>query len=354
MSTPAETPRRRRRTLASTHRLEGGSRHPPAAKIYRNLLILEDLLRELAAQQAALRKKYIWALLFLVMTAVWLFLAIQLDPTPGRKLLYQFAFYVLCVTLVLFRLLGEYHHKIVMPKRFVVTANKGLRQLNLRLVKLKASRLERVIDLCRQVLGLVARGLLDTLEFYYPRLLARHTHGARLLARTVTEWVYMKLAYIDRVCQPRIGFNDVKLVLNPRKFETTLRQGWEIYRNDFWAREGYKRRQGEESIPSAKDQPQWPRDLPVHSRPSTPGAGRRRGRPRMLLTDGTRGLRLDGETRQRLPRTSMSEDERGTPPSPPHSPLLPAHPRLSPLMGSPDRFESTAVVSDSEGERSDH
>lgn len=42
--------------------------------------------------------------------------------------------------------------------------------------------------------------------------------------------------------QPRIGACDVKLVLNPRAFSAEIREGWEIYRDEFWAREGARRR----------------------------------------------------------------------------------------------------------------
>ena len=43
-------------------------------------------------------------------------------------------------------------------------------------------------------------------------------------------------------CQPRIGVTDVKLVLNARVFNTDIREGWEMYRSEFWINEGIRRR----------------------------------------------------------------------------------------------------------------
>ena len=45
--------------------------------------------------------------------------------------------------------------------------------------------------------------------------------------------------------QPRIGAVDVKLVLNPKAFSAEVREGWEIYRDEFWAREGARRRKNQ-------------------------------------------------------------------------------------------------------------
>lgn len=47
--------------------------------------------------------------------------------------------------------------------------------------------------------------------------------------------------------QPRIGAVDVKLILNPRAFNAEIREGWEIYRDEFWAREGARRRKSNNS-----------------------------------------------------------------------------------------------------------
>ncbi|ODV83609.1 hypothetical protein CANARDRAFT_29836 [[Candida] arabinofermentans NRRL YB-2248] len=38
------------------------------------------------------------------------------------------------------------------------------------------------------------------------------------------------------------GVRDVKIVLNPRIFNTATREQWELYRNEFWNKETIRRR----------------------------------------------------------------------------------------------------------------
>lgn len=87
------------------------------------------------------------------------------------------------MTLVLFYLSGEYTRTISRPRKFLTNANKGIRQLNVRLVKMKVPIETRL----KAILGILG-----------------------------------------------VNSHSVRLVLNPRVFTTGVREQWELYRGQFW------------------------------------------------------------------------------------------------------------------------
>ncbi|ODQ77854.1 hypothetical protein BABINDRAFT_163233 [Babjeviella inositovora NRRL Y-12698] len=249
-----ETPKPKRRSPGlrprspSSVTSNGRERPHPAHKIYRNLLILEDSLRQQVLYQSRLRRKYVCFISTLILLAIWLFVQIQ-DQQGYVKLSFQFVFYAICTTVVLFRLSGEYHKKIIMPKRFLGATNKGLRQFNLRLIKVKTSSTDAIIDSMRLIINQTVQQLLELATRVNPQAPSQSKSPG------IGNQIYAKLEYIDKITQPRIGFNDVKLILNPRTFQINIRQGWEVYRNEFWSRDGYKRRRTSLSGPPPKNPP---------------------------------------------------------------------------------------------------
>lgn len=111
------------------------------------------------------------------------------------QLLHKITSIITFMTLVLFYMTGEYTRTISRPRKFLVTANKGIRQLNVRLVKVKARAFNRILGCLR--------------------------------------W--------KQRCAYRCGVEHVKLVLNPRVFSTASREQWELYRNQFWDLESVRR-----------------------------------------------------------------------------------------------------------------
>jgi hypothetical protein len=111
------------------------------------------------------------------------------------NIIYRVISIITGMTLVLFYLTGEYTRTISRPRKFLTTANKGIRQLNVRLVKVKVPLKERAVG--------------------YLRLHFRKSHHG--------------------------GVDHVRLVLNPRVFSTATREQWELYRNQFWNLEGVRR-----------------------------------------------------------------------------------------------------------------
>lgn len=111
------------------------------------------------------------------------------------NIVHQVISIIMLMTLLLFYLTGEYTRTISIPRKFLVTTNKGIRQLNVRLVKVKVPLKERIIG------------------FIHLQL---HNH--------------------------RQGVDHARLVLNPRVFSTATREQWELYRNQFWGLESVRSR----------------------------------------------------------------------------------------------------------------
>lgn len=210
----------------------GYTQTPTSGKIFRNLLILEESLRQQVMQQRTLRRKYLTFLAALcsLIAGISHHLYVSQDRGPFRVLL-QLLLLMLIVTLLLYHLSGEYQKTIVLPRKFLSSTNKGLRQLNVRLVKIKTSYTDSSADLIREF-GLFLSSM--ALKFF-------HTAFSSMVMNPSSK-LETWLVFAQLHCQPRFGLNDVKLVLIPRSFSTDIREGWELYRNEFWVNEGVRRR----------------------------------------------------------------------------------------------------------------
>lgn len=202
-----------------------------ASKIFRNLLILEDDLRRQAHRQKLLKWQFTIFLSCLMGVAGFAFY--ELYFTNGsvkglQRYVFQFILLFIGITVALFHLGGEYRRTIVIPRKFFASTNKGIRQFNIKLVKVHSTWNEKFTDFVRFTSRNVAHFNIYLL-----------TKVCRLSKENafVVFWTSVTVR-----SQPRIGAVDVKLVLNPRSFSAEIREGWEIYRDEFWAREGARRR----------------------------------------------------------------------------------------------------------------
>lgn len=215
----------------SSSRRSRNSNISPASMIFRNLLILEDDLRRQARAQRWLKWQFTGFLLGLAFVGTYAAYQIYWTPKPATgfyRFTLQFALCLVLVTFVLFHLSGQYRRTIVLPRRFFSVTNKGLRQFNIKLVKVDCTWDDSCTDTLRLVGRALARIMLSTIKRipWVP--------GFNLLLQF---WRDMELR-----SQPRLGAVDLKLVLNPRSFSAEIREGWEIYRDEFWARETVRRR----------------------------------------------------------------------------------------------------------------
>lgn len=223
--------RRSNSRTSSDKNVKSSSDISSASKIFRNLLILEDDLRNQARKQKILKWEFTFFLSSLAGVAGFAFyeLYVNTEGVPGLyRFMLQFLLLFIAITVALFHLGGEYRRTIIIPRRFFTSTNKGIRQFNLKLVKVHSSWNERFTDLVRFISHHTAYT-----NIYILTKTLRLSNGNAL----VTFWKSVTIR-----SQPRIGAVDVKLVLNPRAFSAEVREGWEIYRDEFWAREGARRR----------------------------------------------------------------------------------------------------------------
>ncbi|OBA16722.1 uncharacterized protein OGAPODRAFT_37259, partial [Ogataea polymorpha] len=203
------------------------------AKIFKNLLILEESLRQQNVEQKLLRRKYFS---FFISMIVVLFLSgyrlLSTVDSSYIRFATQIVFIIDVVTLLLFYLSGEYHRTIVRPRKFVVITNKGLRQLNIRLVKVRVGMYDALLVVLKSCFLIPIRAL--KMQTVYLSKVVRVSSVAKF--RNWLVELEIKLATSNA------GVTDVKVVLNPRVFSTDIREQWELYRNEFWNKETMRRR----------------------------------------------------------------------------------------------------------------
>lgn len=264
-----KTPRRKSRNSEAnserSHRSEfhlgsGYTQTPTSGKIFRNLLILEESLRQQVIQQRTLRRKYLTFLAALcsLIAGITHYLYFSEHLGPFRVLL-QLLLLMLVVTLLLYHLSGEYQKTIVLPKKFLSSTNKGLRQLNVRLVKIKTTYADSSADLIREFGLFLCSMALKFCHTAFPSMISNPNSKLE---------IWLVLAQLR--CQPRFGLNDVKLVLIPRSFSTDIREGWELYRNEFWVNEGVRRRNAALEFTRPKNVKKVSKDKARKRRPSAP------------------------------------------------------------------------------------
>lgn len=270
-----------RQRATSRDRDDKGKDGSATAQIFKNLLILEESLRQQYLQQQFLRYKYtfillIWALMFIVSTyftsfnsiyasnetsistmkstinpayqisTTTCFLETTIDNTSYcvdettesttynvgkgnlkkavetdennendvsvrveesgyvfKNIISRIVSIITGMTLLLFFVTGEYTRTISRPRKFLTAANKGIRQLNVKIVKVKVPWRESIFR-------------------YITRLKYMGREGGN---QHIT----------------KNGVDHIKLVLNPRVFSTATREQWELYRNQFWNLEEIRR-----------------------------------------------------------------------------------------------------------------
>ena len=221
---------------SSGRRSRNSSSISPASMVFRNLLILEDDLRSQSRRLRVLRLQFTAFLSTLAGIAAFSFYLLYFSDEPAQgvyRFILQFSLLFIMITVVLFHLSGQYKRTIIIPRRFFMSTNKGIRPFNLKLVKVHSTIDEKFTDLVR----FITRKIAYLNQWFLQKILMLGEANA-----VVQFWVGVAIR-----SQPRIGAVDVKLILNPRAFNAEIREGWEIYRDEFWAREGARRRKSNNS-----------------------------------------------------------------------------------------------------------
>lgn len=222
----------RTRSRSTSRMIRDGKDYMQPTQIFKSLFIMEHSLCEQYIQQTNLRYRYLFFLIIMVMIlsiGVWGSFFLNVDQlVDDRKyildytrLFCRFGSFILVITLMLFYFSGMYHRTISRPRQFLTSTNRGLRQFNIKLVKIRTSIYEKIIK------------MIKTVYFWGITILKQVVDFLHLWLHLIPiEWVQMISRYEVAVKYERTrdAIREVKIMLNPRAFNGSTRDQWELYR----------------------------------------------------------------------------------------------------------------------------
>ena len=226
---------------------------PP--QIYLNLLILEASLRAQYLTLRARRRQNTFVLLLLSLWLLHFFYAQFLRPrNDGSGVVGGSPYWVVdtlekvaliagCVMGVLFWVTGQWERGVRWPRRWLGVTNRGLRGMNLKVVVLKrgwwrewVGHLAALLPLA-VLLGSTPGSSFRLVEYSGMERKELQRHGRlRSYGGEATKgdsvWAEEDVA---------VGGDHVKILLLPKHFAPDFREGWEIYRTEYWEQENQRR-----------------------------------------------------------------------------------------------------------------
>ncbi|KAG9246532.1 Spo7-like protein-domain-containing protein [Calycina marina] len=225
---------------------------PP--QIYLNLLILEASLRAQWLQLRTRRRQHTFFVTLLSLWILYFDYALFLAPREDGSGVGGSVYWVVevtekvclmggIVTALLLWGTGQWERGIRWPRRWVWTANRGLRGFNCKLVVIKQSWWAEVFSTLSFFFsyGLFSSTSGDTYRFVEHPLTAD-------LEKTAHSGGYQKLPNInehgggsgyEEDLSP--GGDYIKLLLLPKPFSPNFRENWDIYRTEYWEKENERR-----------------------------------------------------------------------------------------------------------------
>ena len=219
---------------------------PP--QIYLNLLILEASLR---AQYLALRSRKRLHAFFLLVLCLWdvsfayaLFLRPREDGGGyGGSIYWPFEtaqkLALMCglATLVLSWATGTLDRGIRWPRKWASTANRGLRDFNMKVVVVRRPFLRESLSHLAFLFPIGSLRAAEGADWHF----VNHdvVHSAEGDVREKGPGSYTEHQLIEEDLAP--GGDMVKLLLLPKKFSPDFRQNWEEYRVEYWEKENERR-----------------------------------------------------------------------------------------------------------------
>ncbi|KAL8904575.1 MAG: hypothetical protein Q9207_003165 [Kuettlingeria erythrocarpa] len=230
---------------AASHSLDPVALLPSSQpQIYLNLLILEASLRSQYLTLRARRRQHTFFLLLLTMWIASFFYALFLRPREDGSGVGGSVYWVVetaekvaltggIVTGILLWGTGQWDRGVRWPRRWVGVANRGLRNMNAKIVVIK---------------GPWWKELLGHVSFLFPYSSLFSSHDA-------------SYHYIDHVVEKQgsrqrhanhsvrtledlsAGGDYIKLLLLPKPFSPDFRENWEMYRLEYWEKENERRAQ---------------------------------------------------------------------------------------------------------------
>ncbi|KAF8544850.1 Spo7-like protein-domain-containing protein [Trichophaea hybrida] len=237
--------------------------HAPSSpsQIYLNLLILEASLRSQYLHHLGRRRKFTF---FLIVLCLWTaFFFYRFFVLGGSPYYYVSLFEKLglgggVVTGVLYYATGLYHSTIVEPRQFVSITNRGLRGFNVKLVKIPLSYREWIhwwwgwytfrAPPPPQSTAVSRRPSSNTRRPIPP--VPSHSHTPSLSSMAVQRPSVQsdEDRNEDEVEEYLQGGLHLKLVILPKGFSPDFREGWELYRTEYWDKENEARQSRREEL----------------------------------------------------------------------------------------------------------
>ena len=213
---------------------------PP--QIYLNLLIIEASLRSQYLILRARRRQNTFFLLLLTVWIVCFFYALFLRPREDGSGVGGSVYWVVemaekvalmggLVTAILVWGTGQWDRGVRWPRRWVGVANRGLRNVNAKVVVIKG-------PWWKELLGHLSSLFPYSSLFFLHGSSYRHVdHSTTFAARVGFE----ELGEPSHLEDLSPGGDYIKLLLFPKPFSAEFRENWELYRLEYWEKENERR-----------------------------------------------------------------------------------------------------------------
>lgn len=230
---------------------------PP--QIYLNLLILEASLRSQYLYLRARRRQHTFFLLVLTLWITYFSYALFLRPREDGRGVGGSVYWVVevaekvalmggVVTGMLMWGTGQWDRGVRWPRRWVGVANRGLRNINAKIVIIKGSW-------WKELLGLLV--FLFPYSSFFPSQPPPFMHSLDLPAENPRGHTTLRRHDEDR--HEASGEEDlapggdfIKLLLLPKPFSADFRESWELYRIDYWEKENERRARARQQMKKRK------------------------------------------------------------------------------------------------------
>jgi hypothetical protein len=223
---------------------------PP--QIYLNLLILEASLRSQYLTLRARRRQNTFVLTLLAVWILFFFYLLWLRPRDDGKgiggskywlvdMSQKVCFITGVVTALLFWATGQWERGVRWPRRWIGVANRGLRGMNAKIVIIRGPWWQELANWLAFVLpfsGGLWGGETGGSSYHFINLSQEKKNhlGSGMPRHRIVE---DGKEYAEEDIAP--GGDYIMLLLLPKPFTPDFREGWEIYRTEYWERENERR-----------------------------------------------------------------------------------------------------------------
>ena len=233
--------------------------HPPSSdptavlpssppQIYLNLLILEASLRSQYLTLRARRRQHLFFLYALTLWTSYFGYVLFLRPREDGRgiggspywlfdITSKICFISGVLTAVLIWATGTWDRGVRWPRRWLLTTNRGLRGMNLKIVVMKGPWWKRLISVITLLFPYSSFFSSQGSNFQFIELPEK-----RLVASN-SKYVYREGHQLrnSRLEDIESGGDHVRLLLLPKPFSPEFRENWEFYRSEYWERENDRR-----------------------------------------------------------------------------------------------------------------